>query len=131
MRLSDIKGDRVLEVIADIIDPIANIVGDKEAMAALKKEKMPEGADRHEYLLGRVKKALPKLIKGHKTDIISILSAIEGVSVEEYTESLNLIKLMRDCTDLLNDEAFVAVFTLARSETSSGSAQGSTEEPKQ
>ena len=128
MRLSDIKGERTLEVIADIIDPIANIVGDKEAMGALKKEKLPEGADKHEYLLGRVKKSLPLLIKGHKNDIISILAAIEGVSMEEYAENLDLFKLMRDCADLLNDPAFQAVFTLARSEMSSGSAQESTEE---
>lgn len=127
MRLSDIKGERTLEVIAEIIDPIANIVGDKETINALKKEKLPEGADKHEYLLGRVKKALPLLVKGHKNDIISILAAIEGVPYEEYAESLNLFKLMRDCTELLNDPAFVAVFTLARSEISSGSAQENTE----
>lgn len=128
MRLSDIKGDRVLDVIADIIDPIATIASDKEAMAALKKEKLPEGVDKHEYLLGRVKKALPKLIKRHKNDIISILSAIEGISAEEYRENLDLLKLLRDCTELLNDPAFMAVFTLARSETSSGSAQENIED---
>ena len=32
MKLSDIKGDRVLDVIADIIDPIANMVQDKDCL---------------------------------------------------------------------------------------------------
>lgn len=128
MRLSDIKGERTLDVIAEIVDPIANIAGDKELMAAFKREKLPEGVDKNEYLVGRVKKALPKLISGHKRDVISILASIEGVSYGEYAESLNLIRLMKDCTDLLNDPAFIAVFRLAQSETSSGSVQANTEE---
>lgn len=130
MKLSDIKGERVFEVIAEIIDPIANIVGDKDLMQAFKKEKLPDGADKREYLLGRVKKALPKLIGGHKNDIVSMLASIEGVSVEEYTSNLDMFKLMKDCTDLMNDPAFQAVFTLARSENSYGSAQENTEEQK-
>ena len=38
MRLSDIKGDRVFDVIADIIDPIANIASDETASALFKRE---------------------------------------------------------------------------------------------
>lgn len=43
MKLSDIKGDRTLEVIAEIIDPIANIVEDDTASAMFRREKLPEG----------------------------------------------------------------------------------------
>ena len=43
MRLSDIKGDRVFDVIADIIDPIANIAVYETASALVKREKLPEG----------------------------------------------------------------------------------------
>lgn len=43
MKLSDIQGDRVFDVIADIIDPIANIAEDEKASAMFQREKLPEG----------------------------------------------------------------------------------------
>ena len=73
MRLSDIKGDRTLEVIAEIIDPIANIAEDEEASAMFKREKLPDGITANKFLMKRVRKSLPVLLKGHKADIILIL----------------------------------------------------------
>ena len=110
MRLSDIKGDRTLEAIAEIIDPIANIAEDEEASAMFKREKLPDGMTAKKFLLKRIRKSLPILLKGHKADIIAILSAIEGVSAEEYAGALNLVKLVKDCTDLLTDEVFMELF---------------------
>ena len=131
MRLSDIKGDRTLDVIAEIIDPVANIAEDEESSAMFKREKLPDGMTAKKFLMKRVRKSLPVLLKGHKADIIAILSAIEGVSAEEYNGSLNLVKLVKDCTDLLTDEAFMELFISAQSETKSGSARESIEAPKQ
>ena len=131
MRLSDIKGDRTLEVIAEIIDPIANIAEDEEASSMFKREKLPDGMTAKKFLMKRVRKSLPVLLKGHKADIIAILSAIEGVSAEEYSGALNLVKLVKDCTDLLTDEAFMELFISAQSETNSGSAQESIEAQEQ
>lgn len=125
MRLSDIKGERTLEVIADIIDPIANIAEDEEASALFKREKLPDGLTAKKFLLQRARKAVPSLLKGHKGDIISILSTIEGITKEEYTASLNLVKLAKDAIDLLTDEAFTTLFISAQSGDSSGSAQES------
>lgn len=131
MRLSDIKGDRTLEVIAEIIDPIANIAEDEESSAMFKREKLPDGMTAKKFLMKRVRKSLPVLLKGHKADIIAILSAIEGVSAEEYAGALNLVKLVKDCTDLLTDESFMQLFISAQSENNSGSARESIEAPKQ
>ena len=131
MRLSDIKGDRTLDVIAEIIDPVANIAEDEEASAMFKRENLPEGMTAKKFLMNRVRKSLPVLLKGHKADIIAILSAIEGVSAEEYNGSLNLVKLVKDCTDLLTDEVFMELFISAQSETNSGSAQESIEAHEQ
>ena len=129
MKLSDIKGERTLEVIADIIDPIANIAEDEAASALFKREKLPEGTTVKSFLLQRIRKAVPHLLKGHKGDVISILSTIEGTTKEEYTASLDLVKLTKDVIDLLNDEAFTKLFISAQSGDSSGSAQESTEDP--
>ena len=131
MKLSDVKGERTLEVIADIIDPIANIAEDEEASAMFKREKLPEGMTVKKFLLKRARKSLPVLLKGHKADIIAILSAIEGVSAEGYAGALNLVKLVKDCTDLLTDEAFMELFISAQSENNSGSARENIEAPEQ
>lgn len=127
MRLSDIQGERVFDVIADIIDPIANIAEDDAASALFKREKLPDGMTVKQFATQRARKALPALLKGHKGDIIAILASIEGVSAESYNGSLNLVKLMRDTTELLTDDAFTALFLSAQSGTSSGSAQENTE----
>lgn len=123
MKLSDIQGERVFDVIADIIDPIANIAEDDAASALFKREKLPDGMTAKEFMTKRARKALPALLKGHKGDIIAILAAIEGVSAENYKGALNLVKLMRDATELLTDDAFTALFISAQSGKSSGSAQ--------
>lgn len=131
MKLSDVKGERTLEVIADIIDPIANIAEDDTAIAMFKREKLPEGMTPNKFLMSRARKSLPVLLKGHKGDIIAILSAVEGVSAEEYAKTLNLVKLTKDCIDLLTDEVFMQLFISAQSENNSGSARESIEAPEQ
>lgn len=127
MKLSDIKGERTLEVIADIIDPIANIAEDETASELFRREKLPEGMTAKQFLLKRARKAVPALLRGHKGDIITILSTIEGTSPEDYTGALNMVKLFKDCTELLTDEGFTALFISPQSGTPSGSASESTE----
>lgn len=129
MRLSDIKGERTLDVIADIIDPIANIAEDSAAAALFRREKLPEGETPKGFMLQRVRKHLPQLLKSHKEDIIAILAAIEGVSAVEYAEKLDLVKLTKDFTELLTDEAFTQLFISAQSGMPSGSAPESTTAP--
>ena len=127
MRLSDIQGERVFDVIADIIDPIANIAEDDAASALFKREKLPDGMTVKQFATQRARKALPALLKNHKGDIIAILASIDGVSADAYKGALNLVKLTRDTVELLFDDAFTAFFLSAQSENSSGSAQENTE----
>lgn len=130
MKLSDVKGARTLEVIAEVIDPVANIAEDEAAAALFRREKLPEGMTAKKFLLQRVRKFLPVLLKKHKADLIAIMAAIEGTDKKSYEDSLSLIKLTRDVTDLLTDEAFGELFISAQSGTPSGSAQENTEAPK-
>lgn len=128
MKLSDIQGERVFDVIADIIDPIANIAEDEKASAMFRREKLPEGMTAKQFMAQRARKSLPALLKDHKSDIIAILAAIEGVGADAYKGALNLVKLARDTVELLSDDAFTALFLSAQSENSSGSAQENTGE---
>lgn len=66
MKLSDIKGDRVFDVIADIIDPIANMAQDKDVTAMFKREAVPEGMDARDFFAKRICKGLPSCSKAIK-----------------------------------------------------------------
>ena len=131
MRLSDIKGDRVFDVIADIIEPISNIAADETVSLLFKREKLPEGMSVKIFMLERVKKTVPTILKSYKDDIIKILSTIEGVSEDDYRASLTLAKLIQDVTELLTDNSFGELFISAQGGISSGSAQENIEAPEQ
>ena len=118
MKLSDIKGDRVLDVIADIIDPIANMVQDKDIAAMFKREAVPDGMEARDFFAKRMRKGLPVLLKSHKADIIAIMAAIEGVTPEQYAASLDFPKLFTDVMELVTDDAFFNF--LSSSETGKG-----------
>lgn len=123
MKLSDIKGERVFDVIADIIDPIANIAADDEVAELFKRKAVPNGENPRIFGINRIRTSVPKLIKNHKGDMITILSTIEGVTPVEYAAALSLGKLVNDFIDLLSDDETLALFTSAQTENSSGSAQ--------
>lgn len=118
MKLSDIKGDRVLDVIADIIDPIANMVQDKDVAAMFKREAVPDGMEARDFFAKRMRKGMPVLLKSHKADIIAIMAAIEGVTPEQYAASLDFPKLFTDVMELVTDDAFLNF--LSSSETEKG-----------
>jgi len=107
MRLSEIKGERVFEVIADIIEPACNIAQDKEAMALFDRSGK-EGKDSTEQVLSRVKGAVPKLMRTHKDDLVAILAAIEGVTPSEYMEGITMPKLVQGVFEMLTDEDLLA-----------------------
>lgn len=129
MKLSEIKGDRVYEVIAGIIDPMYNIADDKEASALFSNEKRPEGVSKEEFAEQKIRKGLPALIRNHKDDFTTILAVIEGVSNEEYLENLTMSKFFTDVSELVSDPQFRGLFPSAQQSTGhkgSGGAQVST-----
>ena len=123
MKLSDIKGERSLDVIADLLDPIYSIASDKEAAKLFEKQKLPKGVSKHDFGAKWLKECTTKILKAHKKECIDILSIIEGVTAEEYTENLNLVKLLTDVMDLISDEVFTSLFF--STEQSSGIFSGS------
>lgn len=110
MKLSDIKGDACLDVLADITGPVIALAQDDDVKALFSGNGCPEGADRYQYATERVKKGLPKLVKSHKADFIQILAALDGKTPDEYADGLTLAKLMADLVELLTDEDFGSFF---------------------
>lgn len=110
MKLSEVKGERVFTVIADIIEPIASIALDDDAAKLFKREAVPEGLTPWQFFLTRVRESLPVLVRTHKDDLCTILAAIGGVTVDEYVEGLSLDKFMADIIELLTDGDFRGFF---------------------
>ena len=115
MKLSQIKGADAIDVLARIIQPIANIALDKEAFDAIKlkavdKEgKTPEQI--RELAMMRVREAIPAMLGKHRDDICDIIAAINGQTREEYVASLTFAKLLKDCMDVLTDEELLSFFS--------------------
>lgn len=123
MRLSDVRGERALDVVADLVEPVASIASDEEAAALFRREKCPEGMTPMQFFGQRVRASLPALLRGHKADVVAILSTIEGTTPEEYEGGLTLAKLAVDVAELMNDEAFTGFLASSGSKTE-GAASG-------
>lgn len=124
MKLSEIKGADVFDVIADCIVPITNIASDKKAMALFKKQTVPEGTDIRAVAMKRLAAGLPPLMRDHKDDLVAILAAINLVQADEYAADLTLGKLITDLADLISDPMFADFFMSAEGATATSSAQG-------
>lgn len=128
MRLSDIKGERSLDVVADIIEPIANIAADKKCIGFFQPiDSLPKGQTAQSFFVGRVKKYMPSLIRTHKKDIIAILAAINDKQPKEYAAELTPVTLLSNAIELMNDPVLTTLFISAEKGTSSGSALENTE----
>jgi hypothetical protein len=110
MRLSEIRGERVFDVIADITEPICNIAADEQA-SKLFSRKRPDGMDAKDFALSKLSESIPALMRNHKDDLIAILASIEGKPADEYKEGLSMAKLASGVYELLTDEDLLAFFS--------------------
>lgn len=107
MRLSDVKGERTFEVLAAIVEPVSNIVGDEAVKKAFKSRKRAKGQTDAQLFAERLKAVLPRLLSEHRDDVVAVLAAIAGTTPEEYMAGCSLSSLMQDVFELLTDEEFV------------------------
>ena len=102
MKLSEIKGDRALDVLADIMEPLARILTDEE---------ITKTANNGEPKLLLAK----KILKGHKKEVIEILAILDGEKPETY--EVNLLTLPVKLVEILNDPEIGNLFTLQGQKT--------------
>lgn len=95
MKLSDYKGDRALDILADIIEPAAAILADNEVRAVFES--------------GRPKlQAVKAMIKSHKKEVTEILAAFDGEDPETYKPGLFTLPIR--LIEILNDPDLLAFF---------------------
>lgn len=129
MRFSDIKGERCLEVISELIDPITALALDPDAAEFFQRRVLPEGEDLTAFVLKRMRRSYPALMKTHRAELVHIMATLEGVSDEEYLTNINMSSLIIGLSELMTDPYFRSFFVPAQSrndENVSASASEST-----
>lgn len=114
MKISEFQNEDALDLLADLIDPVSNILADDEVIKSLNTNKIS---------------MVKTIIKTHKKEVIEILARLDGVPVEEY--KVNVFTLPIKLIEILNDEGLVNFFDSQQvqpEKTSSGLAMVNTEE---
>lgn len=115
MRLSDIKGEQALDVLADLLEPIVSLAKDSELNELLTKDRT---------------EAAKVALKMHKHEVITIMAVLDGETPEEYVKKISLLTLPVRLVELFNDPELVELFQSqgqSTDQTSSGSATVNTE----
>ena len=97
MKLSEIKGERALDVLADIIDPVAKICADESIKKAVNSN-IPKLA------------IVRMLLKTHKKEVIEIMAYLDGEEPDKY--EINLLTLPVKLLEIMNDPDMASLFTL-------------------
>jgi len=117
-KLSEIQNEDALDVVAEIIDPVVSMCQDEELKKVMK--------------TGDKLQSVKVAIKNHKSEVMTILAALDGEPLETY--KVNLIQLPLKLLELFNDpdmQSFLVEQGLMISDTSSGSATESIEETEE
>lgn len=121
MRLSDFKGEEAIEVLGEIIEPLAMIIADKEIQELVKGGKKP----------APIKFVKPAL-KNHKKEVIKVLAVLNRKPVKEFEQEITLLNLPIMLVDVINDPEVQNLFhsqgqTAVTSLPLTGSAMENTE----
>lgn len=136
MKLSDIRGDHVFDVIADVIGPITTIAQDKEAQKLFNAKERPEDMEPWEYFVVRLRESIPVIMRKYRSELCEILATLNDVTVDEYVNGkpnpdydekkadedgydvpeftlppLTIPKLLVDVLELVTDSEFVSFFS--------------------
>ena len=114
-KLSEIKGEEALDILADLIEPLSEFSLDKKFVSLVRSKNMIPAAKR--------------ALKGHKKAVLTVLALLENEDPKTYAPSIIHIPAM--IVELLNDPDFIALFPSVETVTSSGSAMESTEETEE
>lgn len=113
-KLSEYRGEEALEILADLIEPAAEIMTDKKIAEAFRGKNAGE--------------AIKIALKDHKRSILNIMARLDGEDPAAYAP--NVFALPRQLLEIFNDPDLVQLFSLQgqnAEQTISGSATGNTE----
>lgn len=113
--LAEIKGDDAFDLVADMLEPAAEIMSDKKVKTA--------------YYTKNTASAVKVAIKGHKDAVRLILALLNEEDTKTYDPSV--ADIIKGAIEIFNDKALQDLFTLPDQkpeEDTSGSASESSKE---
>lgn len=111
MRISEVPGDRALEVMATIAEAVGECSKDEALVGLMRGE-----GDAAE----KAAAVAPALLRGHGEAVYRVLASIEGETPEAYKAGRRLPQVLRDLMDVLTDEELLD-FLPSASPTQTGS----------
>lgn len=105
MKLSEIKCDRAVEVIADLIVPISNIAIDFPNYR-ITPDYRNDGESDRDLSIRLFQEKVPELLKTHKSDVLTILCTIN----DKKPEDLSVVDIIKGMIDLSKDPDFMSLF---------------------
>ena len=112
-KLSEIKGEDALDVLADVLDPIMEISADEKFVAMCRGN-------------GKKSEIVKHLLKTHKREVLEVMAILDGEDPQTYAPPI--VKLPVMLLELFNDPDLISLFQSQDTVTSSGSATENTEE---
>ena len=98
-KLADLNGWELMAALAEIAEPVGNLVNDDAVWDAFqvctRRAVTLRQKDGLRYIIRAYSEMIPVLMKDHRTDVIRLLAVIEGKSVEE-TMKMNGKELFED-----------------------------------
>lgn len=107
-KLSSFENEDGLELLAEIIDPVSEIVADKEFQTLIQNHK--------------IKDSVKVLLRNHPKSVVHILAALDKVSVEDYHG--NVVTMTKSLFELLDDKEVLELF-ISQGQIEEGNASGS------
>ena len=95
-KLSEVKGEEALDVLAEILEPIVTIINDEEVKAGFETN---------------IAKSVSIALKKYKTEILQIFASINGKPVEETCEEIDILSLPSYLVEILNEPEIQRLLT--------------------
>lgn len=95
MKITEYENEKALEIMADLLEPMAEILGNEDTKKVFQTQPKIKIAS---YIL-----------KNHSKSIIKILAILDDVPVDEYKG--NIVSMTSKVVEIMNDEAFSDFFT--------------------
>lgn len=95
-KLSEIKGEEAIDVLAEILEPITMISSDEEVKAGFETN---------------VAKCVSIALKKYKKEVLEILACVNGKSVEETCEEIGVLSLPAYVMEILEEPAIQSLFS--------------------
>ena len=136
MKLSDIKGERVFDVIAEVLVPVATIAQDDKVAKLFDGSGKPKKLTAWQYFVERAKIAIPVMMRDYRSEICEIMATLNDITPDEYVNGvvnpdydedkageegydvpqytvppLTVPKLFADVMELMTDSEFVSFFS--------------------